>query len=111
MSNIVYHLPKAWVVTTVFNRFDALRRYLDCLSQQDYDNFCLVLIDHGPQNVTDNVALPGYVILLKSTPDKWWTSAVNIGVNYVLNQVDVQDTDFLILQNDDSTFGPSFLMV
>ncbi|MFC1844170.1 glycosyltransferase family 2 protein [Thermodesulfobacteriota bacterium] len=101
--------PKAWIVTTVFNRFKTLQRYFDCLAAQDYDNFSLVLVDHGDENVTDNLSLPNNTILLKSSPEKWWTAAVNVALDYLLNNIKVPDSDLIILQNDDSTFGPTFI--
>lgn len=101
--------PHVWIVTTVFNRFDALDRYLDCLSKQKYHNFRLILVDHGTQDVQDHTKVPDYAVLIKSTPDKWWTAAVNVGLDYILNQINAPDEDIIILQNDDSTFKPDFL--
>ena len=102
-------VPCVWIVTTVFNRFDALNRYLKCLEAQDYPNFKLILVDHGTKDVADHVQLPDYAHLIKASSDLWWTAAANVGHRYVLNEVNAADDDLIMLQNDDSTFDSTLI--
>jgi len=102
-------LPKAWVVTTVFNRDENIAGYLACLDRQSFKNFSLILIDHGTQPLSLEIEFPEYVILLRESPEMWWTAAVNAGIRYLLESDDVSGQDVIILQNDDSIFGRNFL--
>jgi len=102
-------LPKAWIVTTVFNRSENIARYIACLDRQSFKNFSLILVDHGTQPLSLEIAHPEYVILLRESPEMWWTAAVNAGIRYLLESDDVSGQDVIILQNDDSIFGPNFL--
>ena len=102
-------LPKAWVVTTVFNRNESVAKYLACLDSQGFKNFSLILVDHGTQPLSLEIKFPEYVILLRGSPEMWWTGAVNTGIRYLLESEDVSGQDVVILQNDDSIFGPDFI--
>ncbi|MEC7804073.1 MAG: glycosyltransferase [Pseudomonadota bacterium] len=102
-------LPKAWVVTTVFNRNESVAKYLACLDRQSFRNFSLVLVDHGTQPLSLDIKFPEYVTLLRGSSEMWWTGAVNTGIRYLLESEDVADQDIIILQNDDSIFGPEFV--
>jgi len=101
--------PKAWIITTVFDRIATLESYLECLAAQTYKEFWLVLVDHGFNEVTREIALPEYVFLVRESPAKWWTAAVNAGIAYALEHPDMTDQDVILLQNDDSVFGPDFI--
>ena len=96
-------LPKAWVVTTVFNRSESVVKYLACLDRQSFRNFSLVLVDHGTQPLSLDIKFPEYVTLLRGSPEMWWTGAVNIGIRYLLESENVADQDVIILQNDAAT--------
>ncbi len=102
-------LPKAWIVTTVFDRSENVDEYLAYLDRQSFRNFSLILVDHGVQPLSLKTKFPEYVILLRESPNMWWTAAVNAGVRYLLERADVSNKDVIILQNDDSIFGRDFL--
>ena len=100
---------KAWIITTVFDRLATLKPYLDCLDAQTNREFWLVLVDHGFNEVTKEIALPDYVFLVRESPTKWWTAAVNAGISYALEHPDISNQDIILLQNDDSIFGSDFI--
>ncbi len=100
---------KAWIITTVFDRTATLKSYFECLDAQTYREFGLVLVDHGFNEVTKEIALPDYVLLVRESPTKWWTAAVNSGISYALEHPDMSNQDIILLQNDDSIFGPDFI--
>lgn len=100
---------KAWIVTTIFDRDASLETYLGCLDRQRFKNFSLVLVDHGVIPAFEQVALRDYIIVLRESPNKWWTAAVNAGIRYVMAREDLKDHDLIVLQNDDSVFSEGFL--
>ena len=101
--------PHIWLVTTAYNSVGRLSRYFECLIDQDYEPISLILVDHGTDSISGRLPLPDNSTLLRGHPSHWWTHAVNIGIEYVLSQGGVDDSDIILLQNDDSTFGPSFV--
>jgi len=101
--------PTAWIITTVFDRTATLESYFECLETQTCKDFWLVLVDHGSNEITRGIALPDYVFLVRESPKKWWTAAVNAGISYALGHPDMSDQDVILLQNDDSIFGPDFI--
>lgn len=95
---------RVWILTTVFNRAYTLPKYFSNIEKQTYKNYKLVIIDHGNKTI-DKRTLPFYVVYVKSTPDKWWTGAVNDGLKHIFNSEKVLDDDFIMLQNDDVEFN------
>ncbi|HDY89392.1 MAG TPA: glycosyltransferase family 2 protein [bacterium] len=101
-------MDRVWILVTVFNRLDSLPNFFQNLNQQDYNDFIVILIDHGTRHIEDQ-SLPSYVIHLKKPSDKWWTGPINDGLKYLFSRDDLKDNDFIMLQNDDVKFGPTFI--
>ena len=101
-------IPTVWVITTVFDRFDSLSRYLECIENQSYQNLHIIIVDHGKKNVKDFLSFGCNVLVIKASTELWWTGAVNVGLKYVLNKSNSCD-DYIILQNDDATFSADFV--
>ena len=97
-----------YILTTVFDRFETLGKYYANLSKQSYSNYKLVLIDHGRKDIPSDM-IPPNAYYIKSTPEKWWTGAVNVGIEYLKKNVRVNANDFILLQNDDVTFGENLI--
>jgi len=109
MERVNKKKPHAWIVTTVFDRISTLKSYLECLNSQTYKEFWLVLVDHGFNEATKEITFPDYVFPIRESPKKWWTAAVNAGISYALEHPYMTDQDVILLQNDDSFFGPDFI--
>lgn len=95
------------VVIPTHNRWEELRTTLTCLSQSDYDDFEIVLIDDG---CTDGTAehcrreFPG-VHLLQGDGNLWWSGAINKGMEYALNR----GAEAIVWLNDDNRVEPDTL--
>ena len=101
--------PHVWMVTTAYNSVGRLSRYLECLIDQNYEPISLILVDHGTDSISGQLPLPENSIVLRGDPSHWWTQSVNIGIEYVLAKEGIRESDLILLQNDDSTFGPNFV--
>jgi GT2 family glycosyltransferase len=97
-----------WIVTSTFDRFDSLATYFELLSIQTESNFTLVLVDHGNKRVEDYIQIPKFVKIIRSSPNKWWTGAMNDGIRYAITY-SKSDKDVIILQCDDSLFYDNFI--
>ena len=68
-SNEVDIDPLVWVVTTVFDRFDRLSRYLECVENQSYKNLKIIIVDHGVKNVEEFLLFGDNVLVIKRQPN------------------------------------------
>lgn len=68
----------------------------------------MVLIDHGTEPI-DQGMLPKDLKYIRSSPDKWWTGAMNDGICFLLDELNVSDEDYIVFQNDDVWFSPTLV--
>jgi GT2 family glycosyltransferase len=102
--------PTVWVLTTLFDRSENFSGYCDRIASQTYPNIRLIVIDHGSHALVDTgLVIPDFCTVLRSSPSKWWTGAINDGLRFVLAQPDLSDDDFVLLQNDDVRFDSDFV--
>ena len=96
-----------WIVVPVYERVDRLSSLVDQLKEQTYNNYKLVVIDHGKNKIQRDFG--DRVEVITASPKLWWTGAVNEGIRYILENKNVKfDTPILTL-NDDVVFDKSYL--
>lgn len=96
-------MKRAWVLATIFNREENLLGFLSRVEAQDYVEVKLVLVDHGTRPV-EAKNLPTYVNYIRSSPEKWWTGAMNDGLRYILENAKADNSDYIVFLNDDVLF-------
>lgn len=104
------YIPIVYIVVPLFNRIQNLPKLFSNLESQTYQNFRLILVDHGTKRA-DTKKLPGYVVHLQGSTEDWWSGAINIGLKYVFNELQANDDDYIMLQNDDVDFGSELIEV
>ena len=95
-----------YIVVPTFNRPQIFERFVEQMMSQTYKDFQIVAVDHGTKKVECTVP---QVTLLTGSPDKWWTGAVNIGLEYILAQPNVQDGEHVLVINDDISIKNDYL--
>lgn len=90
------------VIIPVFNRLSYTYACIESLKSQTYRDFRIILVDDGSTDSTAEVISEKFpdVIILKGDGNLWWTKAMNMGVQYVLNQ-SYTDKDFVLELNND----------
>ncbi|MDI6716136.1 MAG: glycosyltransferase family 2 protein [Actinomycetota bacterium] len=89
------------VLIPAHNNRQAVLTILDCLSEQTYQDFKVVLIDDGSTDGTYDAVIKQFpdTIVLKGDGNLWWTGANVLGVNYILKEA--SSDDFVLLLNND----------
>lgn len=96
-----------WIVVPVYERQNHLEKLIECLEKQSFNNYNLVVVDHGVKDLS--VESNNRKEIIKGSPKVWWSGAVNLGINYIIENKPVNlDTPIVVL-NDDVTFGPDYL--
>jgi len=102
---------KIWICIPVFNRIEFTLKCLATLKAQTFRNVTVVICDHGStDNSTEriNQEFPD-VVVLNADSSLWWTGAMNLCVDYVLQHADMDDT--LLTLNNDTELPPDYLAV
>lgn len=100
--------PLVWIVVPVFDRIDHISHLVDLLKEQTYENYNLVIVDHGKKKIQKNFG--DKVELIMASPDLWWTGAINKGIKHILENKNVESTSPILIINDDVTFDKKYLL-
>jgi GT2 family glycosyltransferase len=103
MDNIYILLP-------VHNRRDQTEEFINCLTDQTYKNYHLILIDDGSTDGTAEVVqakIPSATVI-RGQGDWWWAGGLQQGINW-LKQNQINSDDIILMINDDVIFEPDFL--
>lgn len=103
MSNV----SKIWIVTQVFNGGAVARNFIKLLRGQSFENWCLVITDHGKTLTDFGNNLDEKVIILRGTPQMWWTAATNLALKYALENG--LDKDRVLVVNYDINIDRDYL--
>ncbi len=91
----------------VYERADCINTLLHCLESQTYQNFKLVIVDHGKESL--NIKTQSKVIWLRGSPKMWWTGAINHGLRYILDQDNITNLTPVLILNDDVSFDRDYI--
>jgi GT2 family glycosyltransferase len=98
-----------FIVIPVFNRFEYTKNCIESLLNQSYNNYRIVVVDHGSSDGTSeyiNAMFPD-VVLLKGNESMWWTAATNMGINWVL--ANCKEDDYVLTLNNDLVVPDEYL--
>ena len=97
------------IVVPVHNRKALTERFLDCLAQQTFRNFTVIVVDDGSSDGTSELIRKRFpdVILLRGDGNLWWSGATNMGIRHALRHT--SDNDALLIINDDLEGDPDYL--
>lgn len=98
------------ILLPVHNRREITRRFIECLKNQTYRNYHLILIDDGSTDGTDEMVLNEIkpTTVIKGRGDWWWAGSLQQGYKW-LKSNNIPFTDLVLMINDDTEFEPDFL--
>ena len=96
--------PKLFIVITDFNGFEQTKNCLDALRESFFQDFTVVVVDHGTTNETQRSLEHEYpgVVRIVGSPELWWTGATNLGIRHALGC----GADLVMLLNNDCYVTP-----
>ena len=99
-----------FVVIPVFNRIDETLICLAALRRQRYPAVGVIVVDGGSTDDTvSQLEQMADVTVITDIGEQWWTGATWYGIEYAMTHG--ADDDFVMLLNNDTTFGPEMLEV
>jgi GT2 family glycosyltransferase len=103
--------PTVYILLPVHNRCQITRRFVACLKSQTYKKFHLVLIDDGSTDGTAEMVGSEIASLtvIAGQGDWWWAGALQQGYDWLRKQ-QLDDSDLVLIINDDTEFENDFLM-
>jgi GT2 family glycosyltransferase len=102
--------PKIIILLPVHNRREITRKFLECLNEQTYKNWHLILVDDGCADGTAEMAKKTIdnITILKGNGNLWWAGSLQLAYNYLKTSVDFKDDDIVLIINDDVLLGKEF---
>ena len=96
-----------YVIIPVYNRIEKTIRCLDSILKQNTKDIKIVIVDDASTDNTNQIIKKKYpkVVVLNGTGLLFWTGAIRLGVNYVLNIC--HQKDWILLANNDVEFDNS----
>ncbi|MDX8127150.1 glycosyltransferase family 2 protein [Methylomonas sp. OY6] len=100
---------RIWICIPVFNRVDFTLRCLSSLNMQTFQNFTLIICDHGSTDGTTLKITTEYpnAVVINADDSLWWTGAINLCVKYVLEHAGRDD--YLLTLNNDNELPEDYL--
>jgi len=96
--------PKLAIVIPVYHGTKQLGQCLSALHNSRYQNFYIVVVDHGDSDDISRFIAVDYpnVIHLRGSPALWWSGATNLGIKYALDN----NSQLIMLLNHDCFVRP-----
>jgi GT2 family glycosyltransferase len=90
-----------YIVIPVHNRINKTVKCIDSIYAQNYKDLSIIVVDDGSIDKTPQILIKKYpsVKVLQGSGSLFWTGAVNLGINYVLNISKIGD--WILLVNND----------
>jgi GT2 family glycosyltransferase len=103
-------VQKVFILLPVHNRYTYTKNFIDCLKNQTYKNYHLILIDDGSTDGTAEMVRQHITNLsvLKGIGDWWWAGSLQQGINWLKKNVPDKN-DIILFINNDVTFDSNFL--
>jgi len=107
--NNIYKKRKVFVVSTSFDDFPEIERFIGCFKKQSYKSLSLIIVDHGKRHRTykEFFGKSSVIEVIKASSDLWWTGALNVGISCALEEA--LAGDYILTINNDCTFDKNFV--
>ena len=101
--------PKIYVILPVHNRISKTKEFINCLKNQTYSRYHLILVDDGSSDGTSALVKKHLrnVTILLGNGNLWWAGALRIAYLH-LSKAQVSDNDLVWIANDDITFESDY---
>jgi GT2 family glycosyltransferase len=101
--------PKLYVILPVHNRIHITAKFVQCLLEQTYKNYHLILVDDGSTDGTADFVRERVAALtiLCGDGNLWWAGALTKAYKY-LSGIDAANDDIVLIANDDTTLDADY---
>ena len=101
-----------YILLPVHNRVAITLKFIDCLLQQTYENFQLILIDDGSIDGTSEAVKKKLknVDIISGDGNLWWAGCLNKGFDW-LEANNISEDSIVLIINDDVIFDANFIHI
>jgi len=101
--------PKLYVILPVHNRKDTTAKFVQCLLEQTYKNYHLILVDDGSTDGTADLVRERVdaLTILRGDGNLWWAGALTEAYRH-LSKIEAANKDIVLIANDDTTFDDDY---
>ncbi len=105
--------PKIIILLPVHNRRKITKKFLDCLNEQTYKKWHLILVDDGCTDGTAEMAgkMIENITILKGSGNLWWAGALQLAYEYLKTPVYFKEDDIVLIINDDVLIEKEYLEI
>ena len=101
---------KVFIVVAVYNRIKTTLSFVRQIMGQTYQNIELIIVDDcstdgTAEKVSELCKNWDKQVILKTVGNAWWGGCMHMGIDFILNKPDLSDNDYILLMNDDVSFG------
>jgi GT2 family glycosyltransferase len=91
-----------YIIVPTYGRVQLTKLFIESVYKLNLVNFQIYLIDDHPEKLTFN-EFNNYdnIIILSSSIELWWVHSINLGIDHLLNDSCVKDSDIVIFANND----------
>ncbi len=103
-------MNKIYILLPVYNRRQITNRFIQCLKNQTYGNYRLILIDDGSTDGTEEIVRSQIkdLAVITGKGNWWWAGALQQGYRWL--KTEPRDpNDIVLIMNDDTQFESDFL--
>jgi len=95
-----------YIVVPTFNRIKIFNDFINQLRDQTCQDYQLIVVDHGKEKTNYSA---DKTIVIESDVNGW-SYAINVGIRYVLNLDKLNDSDHIMVINDDVLMKDDFIV-
>lgn len=98
-----------YILTAIRNRKDLTLEFLAAVKKQTYKDYKIIVVDDGSTDGSSDEIKAKYpqVEIISGNGNLWWTGAVNVGLEHIINLAEKRD--FILIINDDTVFDGDYL--
>ncbi len=102
-------MEKLIILLPVYNRIKITKKCIECIKNQTYQNFILLLIDDGSTDGTADMVLAEVpeTVVIRGKGKWWWAGSLQQGINWIKRN-NLSKDDFVVILNDDVEFDTNF---
>ena len=100
-----------YILLPVHNRKKITLDFIKSLNKQTYKKIFLILIDDGSTDGTADAVIDQYknTHVIYGNGNLWWAGSLQKGYEYLINNRDVADDDFVLIINDDTKIKKDYV--
>lgn len=103
-------MTRVYILLPVHNRREKTSQFVQCLKEQSYNHFHLILIDDGSTDGTEEMVRREIknLTVIKGEGNWWWGGALQQGYLWLKKNNNISRSDLVLIINDDTEFETDF---